>query len=71
MDIGEGCHCVGTVRDVVKESTLIVTDDGREYWFLSQHVAPLTEAPAATEPGGKPAAGSTHPSGTHTAPAHK
>lgn len=63
MEIGDQVVVTGTVRDVVNVpevanggNVLVVTDDGREYWFLVQHVqlqptagAELTAATAQVE----------------------
>lgn len=59
MQIGDRIQVVGTIRDIVKESVLVVMDaDGWEYWFKQQHVAVTTPAaPAATTPA--PAAAAT------------
>ena len=50
MPVGDKVEVLGTVKDIVDQSTLIETDDGHEYWILSKHVSPVPPpAAAATE----------------------
>lgn len=40
MQIGDLVQVTGKVKDIVDQNVLMGTDpDGREYWFLAQHVA--------------------------------
>jgi hypothetical protein len=55
MQIGDKVQVVGTVRDLVGDAVLLVTDDNREYWLKAEHVqvtgsqGPIPETPAPAE----------------------
>jgi hypothetical protein len=38
MQIGDKVQLNGTIRDVVGEAVLVVTDDNREYWLKAEHL---------------------------------
>lgn len=48
MQIGDKVQVLGTVRDIVDKSVLVLTEDSmgqREYWFLAEHVTVVEAAP--------------------------
>jgi hypothetical protein len=50
MQTGDKVHVQGTVTDIVGSNVLMVTDDGREYWFIDKHVEVTKAAPPPVEP---------------------
>ena len=53
MQVGDKVQLLGTVRDIVDKSVLLVTPDHmnqREYWVLEEHLVVVESAPPAPPP---------------------